>query len=421
MLNDDGKYYYTDDFMFFDFKNINSERYNLFRVNEGESSYFYTNSNFTSQYTSPDYQTTSYYLGTKESQKTFDWKCAAEGLSFRRVEEMLLWLQPGQIGMLRFDGSVDWGYWVVVDQISNINKFLQADNTYVVEFSIVFKTIGCNYIQGYYSAYGKLGEDAATINETAVNQYGIPEAILIETVDSMKLYIQQIGNKFYTFKYRTNVSDISNSGQIVKKDLKISSGDNTLVNYSFSYKGDEAQIVTYDTATGLLLLGDDFVENTDSTSLENEENSISNICYAASCTPIEVQVRLDGTAFKLTSSYDIDFRKKKFLCATKLDPSQQVNYGDNYSYGSYPVKYLTHIWYGIEISDDGQINIPSDSDYGTNFGNDYSGCKFYIGYYDEYDITDKDEIQTSETATVSESDSPQIIYPHVLVTKYNLL
>lgn len=421
MLNGDGKYYYIDDFMFFDFKNINSEEYNLFRVNEGDSSYFYTGSNFTSQYASPDYQTTSYYLGTKEGQKVFDWKCAAEGLSSRRVEEMLLWLQPGEIGMLRFDGNIDWGYWVVVDQISNINKFLQADDTYIVEFSITFKTIGTNYAQGYYSAYGIVNSgNAAKINETAVNEYGIPEIVFVGDIATKKvekIYISQIGNKFYTFQYDTDTSNGSVENA-VQKQLKIEIGGKVLTNYSFEYKNDSLQIVSYNTSTGLTLIGNNFIENTQNVSLNNEEGSVSNVYYAASQSPIKVKVEYNGSTFILIGNYNINTSKKLFLCATKVDPAEQSNYGDNFDAGTYPVKYITHIWYGIEIGMNNIIQINEETKiYGEL--SDFSECDFYIGYYDEYNITDT---PLSETTWTDDNGTEHIELPcSIVVTKYNLL
>lgn len=421
MLNDDGKYYYTDDFMFFDFKNINSERYNLFRVNEGESSYFYTNSNFTSQYTSPDYQTTSYYLGTKESQKTFDWKCAAEGLSSRRVEEMLLWLQPGEIGMLRFDGNIDWGYWVVVDQISNINKFLQADDTYIVEFSIIFKTIGTNYAQGYYSAYGIVNSgNAAKVNETAVNEYGIPEIVFVGDIATKKvekIYISQIGNKFYTFQYNTDTSN-GNAENAVQKQLKIEVGEKVLTNYSFEYKNNAKQTISYNTSTGLTLLGNSFIENMQNVSLKNEESSVSNVYYAASQSPVKVEVGYNGTTFTLVGDYNINASKKLFLCATKIEPTEQSSYGDNFNAGSYPVKYITHIWYDIEIGTENKNIILKNAGYGSDIES-YQNYNFYIGYYDEYSIADKPLSTT--TWTDDNGTEHTGLSCSIAVTKYNLL
>ena len=174
---------------------------------------FYASNNGSVSYSTPDYQTQTYLLGAKSSQRVFSWNCAAEGLSLRQVQNLAKWLTPGQYGALRFDGIVDWCYDVALDTLTDFNKWLQKDGTYVITLTVTFKTIGANYIRGYWQAHGTMPVNAdahglsamEALNNAATNEYGIPEVFMTypENNKYSDIYIFDVGNMFSTFGWNS--------------------------------------------------------------------------------------------------------------------------------------------------------------------------------------------------------------------------
>ena len=97
------KYYYQDDYMYFTFKQIHSSKYNLFIVNEDEELRISHEVEQNTEYLKPNYQNSAFLLGSNKSQKIFNLKVAAEGLTLLSYKELLHWLNSGDIGFLYFD------------------------------------------------------------------------------------------------------------------------------------------------------------------------------------------------------------------------------------------------------------------------------------------------------------------------------
>ena len=138
----DGKrYYYEDDTMYFTFGTTHSSKYGLFIITDSALS-IVNETNASVSYASPQYSHGALPTGSTESQRTFRWKCAAEGLTPSEYEEMMLWLTVGNKGFLKRDLDEYWGYDAIVDSISNSNVWWKENQTMIVEFEIVFKTFG---------------------------------------------------------------------------------------------------------------------------------------------------------------------------------------------------------------------------------------------------------------------------------------
>lgn len=325
MLVSNGKYYYKDDFMFFEFQGINSAKYNLFRVNEGNNLAFYASNNGSVSYSTPDYQTQTYLLGAKSNQRVFSWNCAAEGLSLRQVQDLAKWLTPGQYGTLRFDGVIDWCYDVALDTLTDFNKWLQADGTYIVTLTITFKTIGANYIRGYWQAPGTMPVDAEVqgssaikaLNNAATNEYGIPE-VFMEYPKNNKysnIYIFDVGNMFSTFGWKStyivNTRDSDVTAQLMPQTIKLAQVDPFITQYNETdlWEYDFAKIInrtteydlSYDSQTGLFLSGHKFVEDNDSFTNINTD-STSTICTLDSHAPAQLLLLDENSIFSQVPS-----------------------------------------------------------------------------------------------------------------------
>lgn len=330
MLVSNGKYYYKDDFMFFEFQGINSAKYNLFRVNEGDNLAFYASNNGSVSYSTPDYQTQTYLLGAKSNQRVFSWNCAAEGLSLRQVQDLAKWLTPGQYGALRFDGVVDWCYDVALDTLTDFSKWLQADGTYIVTLTVTFKTIGANYIRGYWQAPGTMPVDAdvhgssamEALNNAATNEYGISEVFVSYPKDNKysDIYIFDVGNMFLTFgwnnTYIVNTKDSDVAAQLMPQKIRLVRVDSSISEYNETdlWKYDFAKIVnrtteydlSYNSQTGLFLSGRKFVEDNDSFTDINT-NSTSTICTLDSHAPAQLVLYDENSIL----NHDFKVRVKK--------------------------------------------------------------------------------------------------------------
>ena len=380
MLVSNGKYYYKDDFMFFEFQGINSAKYNLFRVNEGNNLAFYASNNGSVSYSTPDYQTQTYLLGAKSNQRVFSWNCAAESLSLRQVQDLAKWLTPGQYGTLRFDGVIDWCYDVALDTLTDFNKWLQADGTYIVTLTITFKTIGANYIRGYWQAPGTMPVDAEVqgssaikaLNNAATNEYGIPE-VFMEYPKNNKysnIYIFDVGNMFSTFGWKStyivNTRDSDVAAQLMPQTIKLAQVDPFITQYNETdlWEYDFAKIInsttgydlSYDSQTGLFLSGRKFVEDNDSFTNINTD-STSTICTLDSHAPAQLLLLDENSIFSQVPSVRakktqelldlISTGKPLYLSAANITKKSLYNEGAYRNSGGtspiYPIVYTTSI------------------------------------------------------------------------------
>lgn len=380
MLVSNGKYYYKDDFMFFEFQGINSAKYNLFRVNDGSNLAFYASNNGSVSYSTPDYQTQTYLLGAKSNQRVFSWNCAAEGLSLRQVQDLAKWLTPGQYGALRFDGIIDWCYDVALDTLTDFNKWLQADGTYIVTLTVTFKTIGANYIRGYWQAPGTMPINAdvhglsamEALNNAATNEYGIPE-VFMEYPKNNKhsnIYIFDVGNMFSTFGWKStyivNPKDSDVAAQLMHQTIKLAQINPFITQYNETdlWEYDFAKIVnrtieydlSYDSQTGLFLSGRKFVEDNDSFTNINT-NSTSTICTLDSHAPAQLFLLDENSIFSQVPSVRvkktqelldlISTGKPLYLSAANITKKILYNEGAySNSEGTspiYPIAYTTSI------------------------------------------------------------------------------
>lgn len=445
MLGTDKRYYYRDDFMFFEFKGIPSEKYNLFLINEGENLLFPASTNASVSYTSPDYQTQTYFLGAKQDQKTFSWNCAAEGISLRQAQEISKWLMPGQQGVLRYENNRYWCYDVVVDSLSDFTKWVQADGTYIITFSLVFKTIGVNssrgYWQGRFNLY-KVNEETPEelqkrINEAAPNEYGIPEVQIVKKDDdktSLDIYIFNVGNRFQTFSWKTTYKykyDADGTEQqqieqniVLKRPQFITSMELAPVwQYNFIKLFDEKKIQNYsfeyNSLTGLFLANNKFLEDNDDYTNISEDSGAKTILIE-SCAP----ARLEG----ITRMYDelkqlitnqikvkatpeildlINTGKLLYVCTSRFQKDREEdeekdenlpNYNeggyDTASYTIYPANCRIDLVEAYPVNlEEGTVILKA---IGTSFGDQSISAVYqtsieapsYLGVYDRYQYSD---------------------------------
>ena len=250
-------YYYLDDFMFFEFDGISSSTYNIFKINSGDDLVFHNSQNSSHEYVTPSYSNRTYYLGSKSGQKEFKWKCAGEGLTLPQIREVLAWLEEGKVGTLRDDHMGTWCYDVVVDSISDFNKWVQNDGTYIVEFDIAFKHIGSVFARSYYAAMtpevttttqavpstdiptNNYGPESYTAEElVATNEYGIPEVVITQVeneTNKYKIRIARIGDKGYSMKCKVKFTNPIGEIKVHFHLQKSGTFDGTIVEYDYTH------------------------------------------------------------------------------------------------------------------------------------------------------------------------------------------
>ena len=406
-------YYYLDDFMFFEFDGTSSSTYNIFKINSGDDLVFHNSQNSSHEYVTPSYSNRTYYLGSKSGQKEFKWKCAGEGLTLPQIREVLAWLEEGKVGTLRDDHMGTWCYDVVVDSISDFNKWVQNDGTYIVEFDIGFKHIGNIFARGYYAAVGELEETTiSTEDETittdsessesvtpetytaaelvAVNEYGIPEVIITQNKNESggvitgqyRIRVQRIGDKGYSMKCRTTF-EAPRGVYDVLFDLSPTNSTKPIVHYK--YKHNHAQTrgrcaLEYNSNTNLVLLNGGFIEDNDSITIPADEPPVVN----------ELKIQPKKTPWEPVEEQDYNTGMFHCLSAKRGDATKYT--GDPSSTSYY-----------VDIDFDKSAT-PSRTP-GTS--------QSFVGYYDEYILTC--------TYTVNGGTSSYGATPTVEVTQYTIL
>lgn len=129
-------------YLYFTFKNVCSSKYNLFITSKEGDQKLIASPDKTINFTTPEYQNNTYYLGTTKKQKTFKKSLAADGLTWQQAQEIFLWLEVGSKGFLSFDYDPFWGWDVVITNIGEVTYHELSDGTFVVEFDIEWKTYG---------------------------------------------------------------------------------------------------------------------------------------------------------------------------------------------------------------------------------------------------------------------------------------
>lgn len=206
MLRNNNIYYYNDRFMYFTFGNIHSSKYNLFIVNNGDDIKTYNNSGASNDYVSPKYYDGAILLGTTRSQREFPFTLAAEGLTALQVKQIAKWLEVGSVGKLVLDDDPDWSYTVVVDELGDMNTYVQHGNKYIVEFNVKFKTIGTYLATNSHDIFVQIqNNDLSIAAQSANNSMGIPVVNLIDDVENNQKHFRiiHLGNEYSYINYTT--------------------------------------------------------------------------------------------------------------------------------------------------------------------------------------------------------------------------
>lgn len=142
-------------FLTFTFDGINSSKYNVYVVNEGDSIILPSSPSFTDQVAAPSYQNTIYYLGTNISSKTFTIKCVAKDITMNQYQEMMRWLNIEKVGKLVLDNAPYFYSTVKISSFSEtslLGSWDEKKDTYHATFSLQFTTIG-DYAQQNLKEY----------------------------------------------------------------------------------------------------------------------------------------------------------------------------------------------------------------------------------------------------------------------------
>ena len=407
-------YQYVDDFMFFEFNGIDSSQYNIFKINGGDDLTFHNSLNSSHEYVTPSYSNRTYYLGSKNGQKEFKWKCAGEGLTLPQIREALAWLEEGTVGTLRDDHMGTWCYDVVVDSVSDFSKWLQRDGTYIVEFDIGFKHVGSIFARSYYAAVtqqvndtpvtvpegGVVDFDPDTLEDytpeelVAVNEYGIPEVVIVQDIDTngddiegqYRIRIARVGDKGYSMKCKAQIRrDTQTEDQVVFKLIRPKNGDffDTIVDYEYTHVHQHALAenctLEYNSNTNLLLLNKGFIEDTDTITISPSKTLVINeLKITHKDSP---RVYEEGEAIS----------NGMFTCLSKKRTGATDYTGAPSSTSYY-----------AEIAFDGLV---------TSNREELTDANRYIGYYDEYILT----------CTYTNGSTTTGVYPTVEVTQYTIL
>jgi len=144
-----------DKYLSFNYKNasFSTTAYNLYNdfkgfvINEGVDLTFFNPSNFSHEFVTPQFASQSYFMGTTQENREFNFLILLQGVTIVEYKTFLRWLNPKQEGILWFDYNENYGYDVKVNSISE-GKFMVDPNcisgvqnpTYNVELTVGFIT-----------------------------------------------------------------------------------------------------------------------------------------------------------------------------------------------------------------------------------------------------------------------------------------
>lgn len=136
----------------FEFDGIDSSKYNMFILSDGDDITLPSAPSFSDQVASPFYQNISYYLGTSLQQKTFTFNCVVVDTSISKIKEMLEWLNVEKQAKFTINLGINRNFFSTV-KVSSLSEFSMLsfyeedilnirNNKYNVKVSISFTTIG---------------------------------------------------------------------------------------------------------------------------------------------------------------------------------------------------------------------------------------------------------------------------------------
>ncbi len=135
----------ADNYKSFTYKGISlSTSFNGFIINEGNDLIFFNPSQFSHEFTTPQFGNQSYFMGTNKENREFNFPILLQAQTLLEYKNFLRWLNPTSEGMLSFDYNNNFGYNVKVNSISEakftVNKDCIGELTYNIELEIGFIT-----------------------------------------------------------------------------------------------------------------------------------------------------------------------------------------------------------------------------------------------------------------------------------------
>lgn len=313
---------YKDNYMFFIFNNIRSEKYNLMIQNEPNSFKIITNDNASINYTTPQNQNGKYVMGVTHPHRTIPHKLVAYGLTSNEIQAMANWLASGTCGSLIYDYAPDWHYNVIISQLSDMNLYAIDSIHFIVSFDIQFETIEGTYAQNTYDStlrFNVENLDSHTLFYGCNNSKSIPTLACYNNTDntiptisrntithqiSFPIFIHHLGNGFATYDITAafQESDVIIDGKWT--DMLSISVDTSKDKSSISYKTDSAALVNYMHKTNLFFINNLLPEQ----KLNNESISSLDLAYNREI----VNIPSPGPIQKIDVS-DLNNELKKYL------------------------------------------------------------------------------------------------------------
>ena len=130
----------------YDGKSLGQEEgddFNGFIKNDGDELRFFNPSNFGHEFTTPQFGSQSYFLGTTRENREFSLSVVLEEIELSEYRTFLRWLDPEKEGILSFNYNSDYGYLVKVNSIGEGNITPMSNSgveKYHIEIEISFIT-----------------------------------------------------------------------------------------------------------------------------------------------------------------------------------------------------------------------------------------------------------------------------------------
>ena len=138
------------DYKDFYFRNKLLSEFNGFIINEGDDLKFFNPSNFSHEFTTPQFSNRSFLTGTSRENREFNFNIFLQEVDLEEYKEFLDWLNPEYKGVLILSYNTDYGYDVKVNSLSEATFYVcrecttnetdDGDDKYNIELEIGFIT-----------------------------------------------------------------------------------------------------------------------------------------------------------------------------------------------------------------------------------------------------------------------------------------
>ena len=112
------------DYKDFTFRNRSLSEFNGFIINGGDDLKFFNPSNFSHEFTTPQFSNRSFLTGTSRENREFNFNIFLQEVDLEQYKDFLDWLNPEYKGVLILSYNTDYGYDVKVNSISEATFYV---------------------------------------------------------------------------------------------------------------------------------------------------------------------------------------------------------------------------------------------------------------------------------------------------------